>query len=351
MARKEFTADSGLGFMRFVQFTNFFVILMNFIALAVLTTSQMNAVSGYVFFVIILDIIGEGVCIWMIGNRKMYTRQYAIVFYVFNCINFTVENIMAGYTDPVFFVVPICITLGFALYFLTSRRAKAVLVQPFASGLRNKDLAIGRKMFNPRSLDFWLRLLIYFFFFSVAGHWMEMGVQILIVNGLFPGTIAAPDSLTWKDHFGPFCIYGIAFVVCGLVLYPLYMKMREVFPKTWQAFVCSFIVNALFCGLAELVLGLLFNTDFQAWDYRDQFLNFEGQVCFLYTICFGVVSSIIVWQVYPTLERQFSYVGRDVFRVIFVASLLLFVALVLAYNIDPVKTFGFQLSDEQAQLG
>lgn len=347
---KQFTAESGLGFMRFIQFTNFFSLLIYFISLSLFTTTQMNALSGYSFVMLIVSIVGQAILIWMISNRKKVGRWYAIGFYLFVFVDNIISSLLIDPTPEVDFIGAVIgaglFTLPFVLYFATSRRVKAVMVRPFASGLHNKNLAIGRKMYNPRSLDFWLRLLIYFFVFSVAGHWMEMGLQVLIVNGWFPGTIATPDSLTWKDHFGPFCIYGIAFAFCGLALYPLYLKMREKFPKAWMAYACSFLVNALFCAAAELALGLAFNADLSAWDYSDQFLNFQGQVCFLYTVCFGVVSSLIVWQAYPALERQFSYVGRDAFRVIFVGSAALFLMLILAYNIDPAQTFGFTVETD-----
>ena len=341
MSRKEFTAESGLGFMRFVQFINVLSIFLQIVSLALMSTNQINNLPIFTTYTTLVSILGQAALMWMLARRKMYTRQYAMVYYVLATINMFIYRYFFMGADLLNSLLTAVVPLLLIIYFATSRRAKAVLVRPFAHDLRNKALAEGRKMYNPKSLDFWLRLLIYFFVFSVVGHWMEMGVQVLVVHGIFPGTVAEPDSLTWKDHFGPFCIYGIAFAICGLALYPIYMKMREKFPHDWQAFVGSYLVNALFCALAELVLGMLFNTDYSAWDYRDQFLNYKGQVCLLYTVCFGVMSSLIVWVVYPFLERQFSYVGKDAFRVIFVISAVLFVLLIAAYNIDPLKTFGF----------
>ena len=131
-----------------------------------------------------------------------------------------------------------------------------------------------------------------------------------------------------------FFIYGIAVAFCGLVLYPVYLKLRERFPHQWQALLASFLFNTLFCVAAELILGFLFNADYSAWDYRDQFMNFQGQICLLYTLAFGIMASIITWCVYPMLENKFSNLNRDVFRLVFAVSCVLFIMIYATYNID-----------------
>jgi len=133
---------------------------------------------------------------------------------------------------------------------------------------------------------------------------------------------------------GLFFIYGIAVAFCGLALYPVFLRFRERFPKRWQAYLASFLVNTLFCVVAELILGFLFNADYSAWDYRDQFMNFMGQICLLYTLAFGVMSSFITWIVYPMMERHISNLNRDVFRIVFVVSCVLFLLIIATYNVD-----------------
>ena len=109
----------------------------------------------------------------------------------------------------------------------------------------------------------------------------------------------------------------------------------------------SFLLNTAFCTIAELVLGLLFNADYHAWDYRDQFLTWNGQICLLYTLCFGVMSSVITWFIYPMMERNLTRVNRDVFRVVFGVSCVLFILIVATYNIDMPK----ELQIDMTSLG
>lgn len=338
MARREFTADSKLGFLRVIQVLNILYIFMVAFLLLFVRGSDFKLNSQT--YLLVFEILAMAVTVWLISNRKIYTRQIAITLIALAYLAPQIDYAIRGVFDPIGAVVDSVVYVLLIVYFATSRRAKAVLVQPFTADLRNKELSFGRKMWNLKSVDFWMRLLIYFFVFSIMGHWMEMGLQILIVHGLFPGTIAPPDSLTWRDSLNPFPIYGISVAICGLALYPAYLKFREKCPKVWQAFALSFLVNTIFCTVAELALGLAFNADLHAWDYSDQFLNFQGQICLLYTTAFGILSSLITWHLYPFMERQFSYVSKDAFRIIFVVSAVLFFLIFVTYNIDPDVVFG-----------
>ncbi len=333
MKEKTFNENSKLGFMRVIQVYNVISILL-FIFVLVFVR---GATLTFDFSVIssILIILSQAIVIWLIARRKMYTRQIIIAIEAIEICIYALADLMSGdfsLLDLLLTSIPKVILI---IYFSTSKRAKAVLVQPWSDRtLREEQEEKDKEMWDPKSPEFWMRLLIYFFVFSIAGHWMEMGVQILVQHGLFPGTIASPDSLTWRDSLNPFFIYGIAVAICGLALYPLYLKLREKLPHLWQALLISFLINTLFCTGAELVLGFLFNADYHAWDYRGQFMNFMGQICLLYTVSFGIASSIITWFVYPMMERGFSYVNRDAFRIIFGVSLVLFIMIVATYNID-----------------
>ena len=331
--KKTFDEHSGLGFMRFIQIYNILLILVVAVAMIFVRGSSVTFTPSVICSILIL--LSQAAVVWLIAKRKVYTRQIVVGIELFQLAIDIVEGILQGSFDPsalLFGEIPRYIVI---LYFLFSRRAKAVLVQPWSDqSIRDSQEEKERKLWDPKSIEFWMRLLIYFFAFSIIGHWMEMGVQILVINGLMPGTIAAPDSLTWRDSLNPFFIYGIAVAFCGLILYPVFLKLREHLPKRWQAYVASFLINTLFCVVAELILGFLFNADYSAWDYRGQFMNFMGQICLLYTLAFGLMSSFITWIVYPMMERNFSYVNRDAFRIIFIVSCVLFLLIYTTYNVD-----------------
>ena len=331
--KREFTEDSGLGFMRLVQFFNVFALVCIFISLIFVRGASVR--FDFTVITNVLLMLSQAVVIWLIARRKLYTRQIIIGIEIFEIAVVAIQDMMAGTFDPflsLFGAIPNFIMIA---YFACSRRAKAVLVQPWSDqSILEHQVGNSRGLWDPKSIDFWMRLLIYFFVFSIIGHWMEMGVQILVVNGIIPGTIATADSLTWRDSLNPFFIYGIAFSFCGLVLYPAFLWLSDKLPHRWQALTISFIFNMAFCVAAELILGFLFNADYSAWDYRNQFMNFEGQVCLLYSIAFGVMSSLMTWIIYPMLEHRFANLNRDVFRVIFVAAFVLYLMIYATYNVD-----------------
>jgi len=331
--KKEFDANSKLGFMRFIQIYNVLsIVLVAFIAVFV----RGGVIQfDYRIITMVILLLSQAVVVWLIAKRKIYTRQIVIGLEFFELIVMAMEGFLYGTFDFASYLAGAIPPVIVALYFAFSRRAKAVLVQPWNDkSLLETQQARDRQMWDPKSGEFWMRLLIYFFIFSILGHWMEMGLQILIVNGLFPGTVASSNSLTWRDNLNPFFIYGIAVAFCGLALYPLFLKLREVMPRQWQAYLLSFLINMACCTLAELLTGLVFNADHHAWDYSDQFLNFDGQICLLYSLSFGVLSSLITWVLYPKMEQGFSGMNRDKFRLIFLVSAVLFIIVVVTYNID-----------------
>ncbi|MDO4183147.1 MAG: putative ABC transporter permease [Coriobacteriia bacterium] len=329
----KFNENSGLGFMWVLIVLNIIAIFMEFVVCLFMKGSSISL--DFFSISTALEIVLAAVTTYLLITRRAVARYVTIINAI---VSFAISMITQAMVNDLAIesVVSNAIWAGLVIvYFLTSRRAKAVLVRPFAPQTQAQaQEALDRTMWDPKSRNFWLRLLIYFFVFSVMGHWMEMLVQVLVVNGLFPGTVAASDSLTWRDNMNPFFIYGIAVAFCGLALYPIYMLFRRKCRNEAVAYVLSFLVNTLFCVAAELILGYLFNQDYHAWDYRDQFLNFDGQICLLYTLAFGIFASLITWQVYPFLEWCFGHVNKEVFGVIFFASLILFVLIVLTYNID-----------------
>ena len=347
--KKTFDENSKLGFMRFIQVWNILTLLLTGLVLVLMDGSDIKVTVPVIANVLIL--LSQAAVIWLIAHRKLYTRQLVIGFEVFEYLvalatlwndgELTIARALFG-------AIPGAIVI---LYFAFSPRAKAVLVQPWDDDtLAEEQEERHHQLWDPTSKEFWMRLVLYFFLFSIMGHWMEMGVQILVVNGLFPGTVASPDSLTWRDSLNPFFIYGIAVAVCGLVLYPTYLLLKKKMPRKWQALIISFLINMVFCALAELILGMLFNADYHAWDYRNQFMNFQGQVCLLYTVAFGVISSLITWFVYPMMELALSRMRHDIFRAFFVVATVLFLLICAAYNIDPQGILGEQDASSSEQV-
>jgi cytochrome c biogenesis factor len=75
-------------------------------------------------------------------------------------------------------------------------------------------------------------------------------------------------------------------------------------------------------------------------------MNFMGQVCLVYTVAFGIAASLITWFVYPMLERSFSLMNRDIFRVVFVVCCVLFIVIFATYNVDPPDFLAIDFSSQ-----
>jgi len=340
---KKFDENSSLGFMRFfvfycVLFIVLCLMLMLFITGYTITFSP-TAVS------MLFSMISGGVSVWMVVNRLAVARKGIIILFAIDVAASVVMNMLEGETfvDALFGNIP---TILWMIYFATSRRAKAVLVRPI------DDITLGefqeskdREMFDIKSKDFWLRMLMYFFIFCVVGHWMEAGFCRLVNAGIMPGNITPENSTQFRDSLNPFPIYGIGFCMCVLLLYPLKTFCLKKFKGNFVAtFLIVYVVAMVIVGVAELVFGLQVNTDYSVWDYRNQPFNFMGQICLSYTAMFALAASVVVWVIYPILESMFMRVNKKVFRGIFVISLLLFAFLYVTYTLNLDEIFGVNVS-------
>lgn len=332
-AKREFTAQSGLGFMRFIQILSILAMVLLFFTLLFVTGHRLRIT--FEVFATLFYLVSLGVTVWLIGTRKEHARQIISVLLAADAVFSVISTVRAGVVDPGSIAMTLAPNVLLIVYFLTSRRAKAVLVRPFSDfGIERDRIKRTRTMWNPRSRDFWLRLLVYFFVFCVVGHWMEAGFCMLVRMGIAPGEIAPDDSIQFRDMLNPFYIYGLAFSLCGLLLYPV----KEWFIKKTAGNVAvslalSFVVNMLFVALTEYVMGLLVNGDYSVWDYRNQPFNLNGQICLVYSLLFALAATFVVWILYPSLEHAFSYVRPDTFRVVFVVTFILFIILVVTYSV------------------
>lgn len=94
-------------------------------------------------------------------------------------------------------------------------------------------------------------------------------------------------ELLWRgrSHGSMFLAGGLCFLLIGQL-----GQVRPRIPVPLRALVGAGIVT-----MVELGAGLLFNRDYQVWDYRDQPLNFHGQICPLFTILWIPVSLAAIW--------------------------------------------------------
>ena len=76
-----------------------------------------------------------------------------------------------------------------------------------------------------------------------------------------------------RSHGSMFLAGGLCFLLIG--------HMNRVEPKL--PLPVRAVVGALIVTMVELGVGMVFNRQYQVWDYRDQPGNFMGQICPLFS--------------------------------------------------------------------
>ena len=105
-------------------------------------------------------------------------------------------------------------------------------------------------------------------------------------------------ELLWRgrSHSSMFLLGGTCFLVIG--------KLSHLLERA------SVLVRALAYGatvtVLELGTGLLVNRSYGVWDYRDQWLNFRGQICLLYSVLWIPVS-LFAGFLYRAAEKRLSF--------------------------------------------
>ncbi len=327
-----------LGFLRFIQV----LFAINVILTISLLAFKIKGSSAIEFENVIdyLNLVFDSISFWLIFNRKKAARGWTIGFSLFNIIIGTLFNIAIGQFDLLLQFLLSFSDIVLFVYFLTSRRVKAVLTKPFSAETRKAELERDANLFKPRTWPFWRNLLIYFCVFSVVGHWLEAGYCTFIRLGVLPGTYD-PNSQIWSDWLYPFVVYGIGAVACVLLLYPVKSLILAKVKKPFLSLAASFVLNALVCTLIELAMGLMLNQplpdgSLPLWDYRNMFCNFMGQVCLQNALAFGVISTLMVWAIYPALEKLLSRLPKDGANMLFVGVVVGFLVLFLLYCINVV---------------
>lgn len=333
---RDFSNPNKLGFLRVIQVLFAFNIVFT-ISLLVFF------IKGYyeIEFTMALDLanlVFDGIAFWFIWKRKRATRAFVIAFSLFNIIAGIIYDLIIGEFDPVEHMLKSVNDIILLAYFLTSRRVKAVLVQPFSAETRELSAEQDADYYQPKTWPFWRNLIIYFCVFSVVGHWMEAGYCTFIRLGWIPG-IYDPNSQIWSDWLYPFPVYGFGAVACALLLFPVKNFLQKHLKSSLGALAISFVINALVCTLIELVMGLMLNQprpdgSLPLWDYRDMFCNFMGQVCLQNAVAFGFAATLMTWVVYPGLEGLIAKVPKEIMNVVFIGVVVVFCVLFFLYCIN-----------------
>lgn len=337
MAR-DFSNPKKLGFMRLVQVLFAFNIGLTLMLSVFLIKGTYTL--GFVDVLDYVNLIFDAMAFWLIWQRKRAARAFIIAFALFNIVSGSIVNMAAGSFSVGDQIGLSLIDIILVLYFATSRRAKAVLTEPFTAAVKRDELTREESYYQPRTWAFWRNLIMHFCVFSVVGHWLEAAYCTLIRFGILPG-IYDPNSQIWSDWLYPFMVYGVGAVACVLLLYPVKNLLEEKLPSRVLPLIVSFVLNALVCTLIELVMGLIMNQPLPdgtmpLWDYRDMAFNFMGQVCLQNAVAFGIAATLMVWVIYPACEAGMRRLPKDAGNVAFVGICVGFAILIFLYYINIV---------------
>ena len=109
------------------------------------------------------------------------------------------------------------------------------------------------------------------------------------------GMIYCGLELLWRGrtHGSMFLLGGACFLILGKV------------GSLCLSFFSKAVLGGLLITAGELAVGLLVNQQHQVWDYRSMPMNFQGQICPLYTL-FWTFLSPIGFCVYRKITERLS---------------------------------------------
>ncbi|NGM17784.1 hypothetical protein GMI70_07230 [Eggerthellaceae bacterium zg-893] len=162
--------------------------------------------------------------------------------------------------------------------------------------------------FTPKTWGFWRGVIMYFFIFSLVGHWMEIPYCALM-DALFG--IVEPDYAAFVDPLHvPYWVYGAGTVVLTLVLLPLKISIVRRCKTLWGAALGFLVAAVAIAAVLETVIGLIINQpdafgEYPYWDNSQLAGNILGQGWIVNDIGLGLVSLFYVWVVFPFCQKIF----------------------------------------------
>lgn len=163
--------------------------------------------------------------------------------------------------------------------------------------------------------------LFYIFIIGSVCGWVIEFFWTLIKKGLIINHSAVV--------IGPFNMaYGLCAVVFTFFLY----KFKDA--PIWKIFIIGFVAGTILEYIMswgmELILG------FSAWDYSEKFLNINGRVALLYSVCWGLLSILWIKYLYPWIIKLIEKINPKVGKIIIIclSVFLLFDVLLTFSAID-----------------
>lgn len=287
--------------------------------------------------------------LWLIEKRADTARPFIVGSTIVVIVLSVVDMIFGGEYGRIANVVgmPLLVAGGIlyfggslfiAGYFACSPRAKELFVHPLDGG--PQPTSDSDEDIYPRAFTWpWFRNLgIYYFSFSIMGHWAEIGFCWLIVLGVVMGDYDFSHAQLWDWWLCPYPAEGLAVVLIVVLLFPIKEWLLEKLGgRVPLALVASFLVNMLVCAGIDFTTGITANADYQLWDYRGLPFNFMGQVLLQNTLVYTAAATFIVWVLYPLMAKLLHRAPQSIVNGLFfgLAGFYLFLEVLYYVHIGP----------------
>lgn len=171
-------------------------------------------------------------------------------------------------------------------------------------------------------------IVTYFSIYSFLGWVMESIVR----------TIAEKKIINTGFLKGPFCpIYGIGAII-------IFTFLGQFENKPILLFFIAVIVLTIWEYLVGVLLEKIFHTKY--WDYSDQKFNFQGRVCLVNSIYWGVLGVIFVKYIHPFIQ---SLVGMVDIKLLHYVISIITVVLIIDFITTIVKVKNIKMTLEKVE--
>ena len=141
-------------------------------------------------------------------------------------------------------------------------------------------------------------ILTYFIIYSFLGWIMESIVR----------SVSEKKIINTGFLKGPVCpIYGI-----GAIIMLLFLERYQ--NKPILLFFIAIIVLTTWEYLVGVLLEKIFHTKY--WDYSEQKFNFQGRICLVNSICWGILGVLFVKYIHPFVEKELQFVNPTILKIV-----------------------------------
>ena len=160
-----------------------------------------------------------------------------------------------------------------------------------------------------RQMRFWRDLFLYFWFFSLLGHIIELAWALSGI--LF--TIKSAGHFASIPIFAIAAPYGLGAVALLLFVYPL-VKRKKL--GIISAYVVSVVITTAIEFISALLVVMVLGSN-PFWDYSDRPMNLFGFVCLGNSLLFGVISVVAIKWLFPWTEKWRTIISEKYLDVAF----------------------------------